>query len=119
MGYAHLNIKSLRLLKNVNMVHGLSNTQKIEVCDGCLLGKQTMKTFPVGGAWRASTCLELIHIDIVGPMQTESLRGNRYFILFTDDFSRMSWVFFIKVKSQALECFKKFKKLAKISVSAI
>lgn len=56
-------------------------------------------------------CLGLIHADLCGPMHTESFSGNRYFLLFTDDYSRMSWVYFLKFKSEASENFKKFKAL--------
>lgn len=47
--------------------------------------------------------------DLCGPMKIESLGGSRYFLLFTGDFSRMSWVYFLKFKSEAFENFKKFK----------
>lgn len=117
--FGHLNVNSLNLLKNKNLVHGLSNIQKMEVCEGCAFGKQTVMSFPTKGAWRATKCLELVHTNLVGPMQSESLGGSRYFILFTDDFSRMSWVFFLQSKSQALECFKKFKKQAEVQSECI
>lgn len=42
-------------------------------------------------------------------MQTELLGGSKYFkLLITNDFNRMSWLYFLKLKSQAFECFKKF-----------
>lgn len=41
-------------------------------------------------------------------MKTDSLSGNRYILLFTDDYSRMSWVYFLILKSEAFEMFKKF-----------
>jgi transposase InsO family protein len=44
-------------------------------------------------------------------MRTPSLNNNRYFILFIDDFSRMTWVYFIKEKSEVFGIFKKFKTL--------
>ena len=56
--------------------------------------------------------LELVHSDICGPMSTASLNNNVYFILFIDDFSRMTWVYFLKHKSQALSMFKNFKSMA-------
>ncbi|GKC39790.1 retrovirus-related pol polyprotein from transposon TNT 1-94, partial [Tanacetum coccineum] len=55
---------------------------KKNVCEGCILGKQSKKAFPVG-------C--------------------KYFLLFTDDYSRMSWVYFIQQKSETFEHFRKFK----------
>ena len=42
-------------------------------------------------------------------MRTPSLNDNRYFVVFVDDFSRMTWVYFVKEKSKVLEVFKKFK----------
>ena len=43
-------------------------------------------------------------------MRTTSHGGNRYFILFIDDYSRMTWVYFMKEKSEVFFIFKKFKK---------
>nr|GFB25444.1 retrovirus-related Pol polyprotein from transposon TNT 1-94 [Tanacetum cinerariifolium] len=72
---------------------------------------KTSMSFPVGKSKRAEAILEIIHADVCGPMRTESLSGSKYFLLFIDDFSRMSWVYFLKHKSEAFECFKKFKTL--------
>jgi len=71
--------------------------------------RQNRNSFPVGKSWRASVCLELVHADLCGPMSVESLGGSRYFLLFTDDYSRMSWVYFLKFKSKTFENFKKYK----------
>lgn len=107
--YGHLNVNGLRLLKKKEMVLGLPEINELEFCEGCVYGKQCRGSFPVGKSWRASDCLELVHADLCGPMKTESLGGSRYFLLFTDDFSRMSWVYFLKMKSEAFENFRKFK----------
>ncbi|KAG8480416.1 hypothetical protein CXB51_025059 [Gossypium anomalum] len=89
--YGHLNIKGLKLLSDKGMVLGLPKIGSLDLCEGCIYKKQTRKSFPVGKAWRATECLELIHADLCGPMQTESLGGSCYFLLFTGDYSRMSW----------------------------
>ena len=44
-------------------------------------------------------------------MKTPSLGSQRYFLIFIDDFSRMTWVYFLKQKSEAFATFKKFKAL--------
>ena len=46
-----------------------------------------------------------------GPMQTLSLGESKYFFIFVDDYSRMTWVYFLKEKSEVFECFKQFKVL--------
>lgn len=51
----------------------------------------------------------MIHTDICGPITPESFSGKRYFISFIDDFSRKTWVYFLKEKSEAFKVFKKFK----------
>ncbi|KAL4273006.1 hypothetical protein GQ457_13G030250 [Hibiscus cannabinus] len=107
--YGHLNIKGLKLLSDKGMVLGLPKIGSLDLCEGCIYGKQTRKPFPVNKAWRATKCLELIHADLCGPMQTESLGGSRYFLLFNDDYSRMSWVYFLENKSETFEKFQKFK----------
>lgn len=60
------------------------------ICDGCQVEKMTKQSFLVGQAWRASKKLELVHTDVCDPMRTPSLDNSRYFILFIDDYSRMT-----------------------------
>nr|KYP76422.1 Retrovirus-related Pol polyprotein from transposon TNT 1-94 [Cajanus cajan] len=74
----------------------------------CQFGKQNRKSFS-RTTWRASKKLQLIHTDVAGPQRTPSLKGNLYYILFIDDFTRMCWIFFFKNKSEVAEIFWKFK----------
>ena len=53
-----------------------------------------------------STVLELLHMDLMGPMQVESLGGKKYAYVVVDDFSRYTWVNFIREKSDVFEVFK-------------
>jgi transposase InsO family protein len=53
--------------------------------------------------------LELVHANLCGPMQTESLGDNKYFFLFIDDYSRMIWMHFLRSKGEAFCRFKVFK----------
>uniref|UniRef100_A0A803MSQ1 Integrase catalytic domain-containing protein n=1 Tax=Chenopodium quinoa TaxID=63459 RepID=A0A803MSQ1_CHEQI len=109
--YGHLNGRSLKLLSHKEMVVGLPKIGELSFCEGCVYRKHSKASFPTGKAWRASECLELVNANLCGPMKTESLGGSRYFMLLTDDYSRMSWVYFLKFKSEAFENFKKFKAL--------
>ena len=84
---------------------------EIQLCETCQLGKQSRPAFPKGQAWIASQKLQFIHTDVCGPMKTASLCGNKYFILFIDDYTRMCWVYFIKFKSEVFTIFKTFKTL--------
>ena len=79
------------------------------VCGVCQFGKQHRQPFPTNSLWRVKEKFELVHIDVYRPMKTESLSKNQYFVLFIDDLTRMTWVYFVNKKSQVLSVFKKFK----------
>jgi hypothetical protein len=57
---------------------------------------------------RASNLLELIHIDVCGPMSIKTRGGYEYFITFIDGLSRYGYVYLMKHKSEAFEKFKEF-----------
>ncbi|KAJ4716700.1 Retrovirus-related Pol polyprotein from transposon TNT 1-94 [Melia azedarach] len=59
--------------------------------------------------FRAKKSLELIHADVCGPFKPRSLGNNNYFLLFIDDFSRKTWIYILKQKSEVFGAFKKFK----------
>ncbi|CAL2247830.1 unnamed protein product [Prunus armeniaca] len=81
----HLNERSIKLLENQGMVHGLPHLEQISVvCEGCMLGMQYRDSFPLESTWRATSPLELVHTDICGPMKTESIYGNRKFKAMTE-----------------------------------
>ena len=67
--------------------------------------------FHQGRLRELSTPLELIYADLCGPIQTESMGGNWFFLLFTNDYNMMSWVYFLKNKSQTFELFTHVKAL--------
>ena len=88
--YGHLNFKGLQLLGQKGMVLGLPKIDSFDLCEGYIYGKHSRRSFPIEKAWRVSTCHELIHADLCGPMNIESFGGNRYFLPFTNDFNCMS-----------------------------
>ncbi|KAL0366816.1 UNVERIFIED_CONTAM: Retrovirus-related Pol polyprotein from transposon TNT 1-94 [Sesamum radiatum] len=108
----HFNFQGLKILHQKKMMTDLPQIQAVEgACEACLQGKQHKRPFPSGTSWRAKAVLELIHTDVCGPMRTPSHEQNRYFILFIDDYSRMTWVYFMREKSEVFKIFKKFKNL--------
>lgn len=105
-------INDLYLKKTSKLVDGLVYQEKnIGNCEVCCRGKQARLPFPKEGS-RAEKLLEIIHSDICGPMESTSLGGAKYFITFTDDYSRMCFVFFLKTKDEAYDKFLEYKNLA-------
>ncbi|KAL0455828.1 UNVERIFIED_CONTAM: hypothetical protein Slati_0922000 [Sesamum latifolium] len=87
----HFNFQALKILHQKKMMTNLPQIQDVKgACEACLQGKQHKKPFPSGTSWRAKAVLELIHTDVCGPMRTPSHEQNIYFILFIDDYSRMT-----------------------------
>lgn len=72
----------------------------------------TSSTFK-SNSFSAQYLLDLVHTDLCGPIRTRRIQGDRYFIIFTDDCSRMMWVTFLKDKNEAFGKFKAFRALAK------
>ena len=95
-----------------NMVKGLPLSDRLEmVYEGCIFGKQHREIFPVGKSYRARTPLEIVHSDICGPMQTSSIGGCNYFLTFIDDYSRKTWVYFLKQNLMHLVVFNTLRHL--------
>ena len=70
------------------MVEGFpSIIHSYDKCEACILGKQHRLPFNFENSRRARAPLELVHSDLVGPMQTTSIGGSTYFMTFIDDFS--------------------------------
>ena len=56
---------------------------------------------------------EIIHFDVCGPMSSSSLSGYIYYVSFIDDYSRKTWIYFMKKKYEVFSKFKEFKSLIK------
>ena len=84
--YGHINHPDLLLLQKNNMVEGLPMLKNKNVaCDRCALGKMHKDEFPSNPNKKKRDVLDLVHTDVCGPMQTRSLGGAFYFLLFIDD----------------------------------
>jgi hypothetical protein len=93
------------------MVEGMANcTLDFDFCENCIYGKQSQVRF-TSGATRAKGILELIHSDVFGPVPVPSLGKYVYYVSFIDDFSRNTWIYFLRKKSEVFDKFKEFKAL--------
>ena len=85
----------------------------------CAQGKNTKNPFPKINS-KAKGIIDIINSDICGPMQTTSLSGYSYYASFIDDYSKKTWIYFLKKKDEVFERFKEFKALVeKISEKKI
>lgn len=80
-----------------------------QVCQACLAAEQTRKPFPNSAKWRAEEPLQLVHVDLCGPITPFTVVGNKYFMMLVDDCTRWTTVFMLKTKDQVVDAFVKFK----------
>ena len=76
-------------------------------CEFCLFGKQHRVSFNIPST-RKPNVLDLVYSDVYGPIDVETLGGNKYFVTFIDDASQKVWFYVLKTKDQVFEHFKKF-----------
>jgi transposase InsO family protein len=98
---AHLNEKDIvRLLEQAEGIT-ISQNDRTTTCEACILGKQHETPSYQPQENRATKRGQRIHADLGGGKASLSNGGNRYFILLTDDYSRMRWVWPLREKKQA------------------
>lgn len=79
-----------------------------KIYGGFQIGKQTKIFHKKLQHLTTSKVLELLHMDLMGPIQVESLSGKRYAFVCVDDFSRYTWINFIRDKSGTFGVFKSY-----------
>jgi transposase InsO family protein len=107
---AHINSKALPYIcKAVIGLPELKGDHK-GICNGCAQGKNIKNPFPKRDS-KTEGVLELIHSDVCGPMPSSSISGYVNYVSFIDDYSRKTWIYFLKSKDEVFGKFKEFKAL--------
>jgi transposase InsO family protein len=115
--YGHLSISSLEKLVNSKLISGLAvspNSPPFTQCEACIQAKQHRQPYPKESEDKTTEIGELTHSDVWGPARVAAIPSHlavsnaKYYISFTDDFSRRCTVFFMKHKSEATQCVKDY-----------
>jgi len=103
-------MKTISKIPQLDLVRGLLkiNFEKDKICEACTKGKQVKSSFKSINIVYAQRHLELLHIDLLGPVRTASLSGKQYGFVIVNDFFRYTWILFLKHKDEAFEVFKTF-----------
>jgi len=111
-----LNFKLLSRLSKLDLVRGLSkiNFKVDSLYDAYQLGKLKKSSFKLKDIVSTSKPLELLHLDLFGPSQIQSITHSRYASIIVDDYSKFTWTIFLKYKSDILMFLKVFQKELKI-----
>jgi hypothetical protein len=91
---AHVGMKNLHKLLMGEHVLGLIDVwfEKDRPCAACQAGKQVGSTHQSKNIMMTSRPLELLHMDLLGPIAYPSIRGSKYGLVIIEDFSRFTWV---------------------------
>jgi transposase InsO family protein len=107
---AHVGMKNFHKLLKGEHILGLTNVhfEKDRVCSTCQTGKRVGVHHPHKNIMTTDRPLELLHMDLFGPISYISIDGSKYCLVIVDDYSRFTWVFFLQEKSQTQETLKGF-----------
>jgi transposase InsO family protein len=102
---------NIQAMDNHDVAKGVSLISSAhDLCDNCVVVKQTREITPkMASRPRAAKPLQLIHLDLCREIRPTSLGGNHYFVTFTNDYSKFTWIYFMRSKSQTLKYFRIFK----------
>ena len=102
--YGHVN------MRKVTTITGRKVTKDGRfVCEPCIKGKSSRKPFKTNRKReRKDDVGKLVHADLNGPMQVNSVSGARYFLLLKDDYSGLRFAYFMGKKSMVPAAIEKF-----------
>nr|GEV31613.1 copia protein [Tanacetum cinerariifolium] len=83
---------------------------KEHLCPSCEQGKSKRASHPPKPVPNLMQRLHLLHMDLCGPMRIASINGKRYVLVIVNDYSRYTWVHFLRSKDEAPEVIIKFLK---------
>ncbi|GKD69550.1 retrovirus-related pol polyprotein from transposon TNT 1-94, partial [Tanacetum coccineum] len=102
---SHLNFDYITSLAKQGLVRGLPKLkyQKDHLCSACALGKSKKHSHKPKAEDSIQEKLYLLHMDLCGPMRIQSINGRKYILVIVDDYSRFTWVKFLRSKDEVPE----------------
>ncbi|GKC39373.1 retrovirus-related pol polyprotein from transposon TNT 1-94 [Tanacetum coccineum] len=107
---SHLNFDYINLLSKKDVVIGLPKLKyvKDQLCSSCEVSKAKRSSFKSKTVPSSKGRLNLLHMDLCGPMRVASINGKRYILVIVDDYSKYTWTLFLHSKDETPEVLKDF-----------
>ncbi|KAI3669630.1 hypothetical protein L6452_40934 [Arctium lappa] len=114
----HLNFRYINKLVSGKLVKGLPELkyEKEHLCATCEKGKMKRDPHKPKSEPSTSAPLELLHMDLCGPMRTQSLGEKKYILVIVDDYSRYTWVKFLRSKDETPDVLITFLKTTQVNL---
>ena len=106
----------LNKLVSRDLVLGLPKLKFSEskVCEACVKGKKITSSFKSRKQVRSSRTLELLHMDLCGPLKIQSRSGKKYILVIVDDYSRFTRTKFLSSKAETSDVLIVFLKMIQL-----
>ncbi|GJT22584.1 retrovirus-related pol polyprotein from transposon TNT 1-94 [Tanacetum coccineum] len=88
-----------------HMSRNIAHISNFKDFDG---GKSKKASHPLKAENTNTEVLHTLHMDLCGPMRTESINGKKYVLVIVDDFTRFGWVRFLRTKDETPQVVEKF-----------
>ncbi|GJR53761.1 retrovirus-related pol polyprotein from transposon TNT 1-94 [Tanacetum coccineum] len=113
---SHLNFGAINHLARHGLVRGLPKIkfEKDHLCTACIMGKSKKKPHKPKSEDTNQEKLYLLHMDLCGPMRVASVNGKKYILVIVDDYSRFTWVKFLRSKDETPDFIIKFLKMIQL-----
>ncbi|GKE95534.1 retrovirus-related pol polyprotein from transposon TNT 1-94, partial [Tanacetum coccineum] len=101
------------------LVRGLPKLKfkKDHLCSACAMGKSKKKPHKPKSKDTNQEKLYLLHMDLCGPMRVASVNGKKYILVIVDDYSRFTWVKFLRSKDETPDLIIKFLKMIQLRLN--
>ncbi|GJR89652.1 retrovirus-related pol polyprotein from transposon TNT 1-94 [Tanacetum coccineum] len=117
---AHLNFGAINHLARHGLVQGLFKLkfEKDRMCFACAMGKGKKKSYKPKSEDTNQEKLNLLHMDLCGPINVASFNEKKYILVIVDDYSRFTWVKCLRSKDEAPDFIIKFLKMIQLRLKA-
>ncbi|KAJ9545641.1 LOW QUALITY PROTEIN: hypothetical protein OSB04_025348 [Centaurea solstitialis] len=104
----HMNFKNMNLLVKNNLRFPAKEFSCDDHCVACPKGKQHKSSHKSKEVSTISSPLQLLHMDLFGPTNVMSIGKKSYCLAIVDDYSRFTWVYFLRTKDETSGLIKPF-----------
>ncbi|XP_070036408.1 uncharacterized protein [Nicotiana tomentosiformis] len=117
--FGHTSFSLLNKLVKKERVCGLpkSKFKGHKVCDACVRGKQVRSSFKPKNEVSISRPIDVLQMDLCGPMRVPSRGGKKYIFVIVDDYSRFTWTLFLRTNDETFPVFVAFLKHIQVKIS--
>ncbi|GJX23542.1 retrovirus-related pol polyprotein from transposon TNT 1-94 [Tanacetum coccineum] len=116
---SHLNFGTINDLAKKDLLRGLPRlkSEKYHICSACQLGKSKKHTHAPKTENTNLEVLNTLHMNLCGPMRVQTINGKKFILVIVDDYSRFTWVKFLRSKDETPEFVIKFLKQIQVGLN--